>query len=175
MANYHWGHRFHGDDCELGSSLLHSYASKLCCSWERESERERDRERTRTLSFFFFRITIEYVRQTASFWLKEDHGAYDYQWKKRRLDFGASQLWPPDIDASWPWMAEGSETPHPEIDPRCRMLPQLRNLLFRRGTWMLFKEFCTSQTTFAFPMCSTSIPFQICWRGLKGELGTSSP
>lgn len=48
VAKYHWGHHFQGDDCELGSSLLHSYASKLCCSWERESERERDRERTRT-------------------------------------------------------------------------------------------------------------------------------
>ena len=48
-------------------------------------------------------------------------------------------------------------------------LMQLRNLLFRRGTWMPFKEFCTSRTTFAFPMCSTSSPFQICWRGRTGE------
>lgn len=27
----------------------------------------------------------------------QDHGAYDYQWKRRRLDFGVPELWPPNV------------------------------------------------------------------------------
>ena len=32
--------------------------------------------------------------------LVQDHGAYDYQWKRRRLDFEAEELWPRDAAES---------------------------------------------------------------------------
>ena len=68
----------------------------------RERERERERQRNTTNVNSQTRFSNQYSVPDRFFLTqKEDHGAYDYQWKKRRLDFGASQLWPPDIDASW--------------------------------------------------------------------------
>lgn len=53
------------------------------------------------------------------------------------------------------------------------ILSKLRNLLFKKRTWMLCEESCHLLTTFDFRMWSTSIPFQICWQGLGGKGGFS--
>ena len=53
------------------------------------------------------------------------------------------------------------------------ILSKLRNLLFKKRTWMLCEESCHLLTTFDFRMWSTSILFQICWQGLGGKGGFS--